>query len=58
MAENSSILELGAELRCPCGCLVARLVGGRLELKCRRCKRVGCVSLQSLQKGEVRVEFI
>jgi len=28
-----------AELRCGCGSLMARMVGGELELKCRRCKR-------------------
>jgi hypothetical protein len=27
------------ELRCACGNLIARLVAGRVELKCRRCKR-------------------
>jgi hypothetical protein len=30
----------GNELRCGCGSLLARLVGGSVELKCRRCKRV------------------
>lgn len=29
----------GGVLRCECGSLLARYVGGRLELKCRRCKR-------------------
>ncbi len=28
-----------AELRCDCGNLLARLVEGGVELKCRRCKR-------------------
>lgn len=28
------------ELRCDCGSLLARLLAGELELKCRRCKRV------------------
>jgi phage FluMu protein Com len=28
------------ELRCGCGCLLARWVPGGVELKCRRCKRV------------------
>ncbi len=28
------------ELRCECGNLIARRVGDRIELKCRRCKRV------------------
>jgi hypothetical protein len=26
-------------LRCACGNLMARLIDGRIELKCRRCKR-------------------
>lgn len=29
----------GGELRCACGCLLARALPGGLELKCRRCKR-------------------
>jgi hypothetical protein len=29
----------GAELRCACGSLLARYVDGKVELKCRRCKR-------------------
>ncbi len=29
----------GSELRCPCGSLLARYVDGKVELKCRRCKR-------------------
>jgi hypothetical protein len=28
-----------SELRCTCGSLVARYVDGKVELKCRRCKR-------------------
>jgi hypothetical protein len=31
---------LEADCRCACGSLLARLVGGCVELKCRRCKRV------------------
>jgi phage FluMu protein Com len=33
------------ELRCHCGSLVARLVEGKLELKCRRCQRLGLIDL-------------
>jgi hypothetical protein len=29
----------GDNVRCHCGSLMARLVGGGVELKCRRCKR-------------------
>jgi phage FluMu protein Com len=31
------------DLRCHCGSLVARVVGGELEIKCRRCHRIGLV---------------
>jgi hypothetical protein len=30
----------GDEVRCGCGSLLARVVDGAVELKCRRCKRV------------------
>jgi hypothetical protein len=29
----------GTDLRCDCGSLLARVVEGGVELKCRRCKR-------------------
>jgi phage FluMu protein Com len=32
-------------LRCACGSLLARYVAGRLELKCRRCKRTVTVQV-------------
>jgi phage FluMu protein Com len=35
----------GDQLRCGCGSLLARLVEGGVELKCRRCKRVIVVPL-------------
>ena len=28
------------DVRCGCGSLLARVVGGEVELKCRRCKQV------------------
>ena len=34
----------GEELRCECGALLARLVGDRVELKCRKCKRVVAIA--------------
>jgi phage FluMu protein Com len=34
-----------AECRCLCGSLLARLVEGGVELKCRRCKRAHVVPL-------------
>lgn len=33
-------------LRCACGSLLARFVHGKLELKCRRCKRTVMVALE------------
>jgi hypothetical protein len=36
----------GDELRCGCGSLLARVVGGEVELKCRRCKRTWTIPLQ------------
>jgi phage FluMu protein Com len=33
------------ELRCECGCLLARRVAEGIELKCRRCRRVFVVPL-------------
>ena len=38
--------QQGSELRCLCGSLVARLVAGGVELRCRRCKRLVVVPLQ------------
>ncbi len=35
-----------SDVRCGCGSLLARLVPGAVELKCRRCKRIWHVPLQ------------
>jgi len=35
------------EVRCGCGSLLARVVEGRVELKCRRCKRVWQVPVEA-----------
>jgi hypothetical protein len=34
------------EVRCGCGSLLARLVGGEVELKCRRCKQTWTIPLE------------
>ena len=34
-----------SELRCGCGSLLAKLVSGSVELKCRRCKQVWTIPL-------------
>ena len=36
------------DLRCGCGSLVARLVNGRIEIKCRRCRRTVRIALAAL----------
>lgn len=36
-----------ADCRCACGSLLARLVTGGVELKCRRCKRTHFVPLEA-----------
>jgi phage FluMu protein Com len=36
---DASICGSSDEVRCDCGSLLARLVAGGVELKCRRCKR-------------------
>jgi hypothetical protein len=41
----------GCDLRCDCGSLLARLVGGEVELKCRRCKRTWRIPVEG---GEAR----
>lgn len=38
------------ELRCGCGSLLARVVAGAVELKCRRCKRTWRVPLDGARK--------
>ena len=39
------------EMRCGCGNLLARLVPGGVELKCRRCKRTVVVPLEPGASG-------
>ena len=39
-ASRSVAAARSADVRCSCGSLLARKIGDRLELKCRRCKRV------------------
>lgn len=39
--------DAAGSLRCICGCLLARLVPGGVELKCRRCKRTCFVPFQA-----------
>lgn len=41
----------GVDVRCTCGNLVARWVNGRVELKCRRCKRRIYLSAPPREEG-------
>jgi phage FluMu protein Com len=52
--EPCALSEEGAVLRCDCGSLLARYVGGQLELKCRRCKRTVTVQLELTRDQENR----
>jgi phage FluMu protein Com len=33
------------DVRCHCGNLVARITEGRIEIKCRRCQRIGLIDM-------------
>jgi hypothetical protein len=39
------------EVRCGCGSLLARVTGGAVEFKCRRCKRVWRLALEGGARG-------
>jgi hypothetical protein len=41
----------GDDLRCLCGSLVARLVDGGVEIKCRRCQRLVRLPLEEDASG-------
>lgn len=43
------------DMRCSCGSLLARLVSGGVELKCRRCKRTMVLPLEENGSLEVRI---
>lgn len=43
------------DLRCLCGSLLARLVPGGVELKCRRCHRTQVVALEQAVSTEREV---
>jgi len=38
-----------SETRCACGQLIAKVVGGGLELKCKRCKRIVVILFSSIE---------
>ena len=43
------------DCRCLCGSLLARVVDGQVELKCRRCKRTLLVPITELPGSEAHV---
>jgi phage FluMu protein Com len=38
-----------SETRCECGQLIAKVRGQRLELKCKRCKRIVVIPFSSIE---------
>jgi phage FluMu protein Com len=42
----------GKPLRCHCGNLLARLVPGGVEIKCRRCKRTIVIPLEKIGSAD------
>ena len=53
-ARASEAAAEGEQVRCLCGGMVARLVAGGVELKCRRCRRILVVPLQGDHQAEAR----
>jgi phage FluMu protein Com len=53
--EGSERPGAAAEVRCHCGSLMARLVADRLELKCRRCKRLVVIAGPRAQRSWVAI---
>lgn len=41
--------EHSSETRCECGQLIAKVIGGGLELKCKRCKRIVVIPFSSIE---------
>ena len=39
----------GNETRCECGQLIAKVVEGGLELKCKRCKRIVLIPFSAIE---------
>lgn len=51
-ATSSAGTDESQEVRCCCGSLLAKLVEGGVELKCRRCKRIVVVPFEPDDAGE------
>lgn len=52
-SEPPTALPAADDCRCLCGSLLARLVAGGVELKCRRCKRTLFVPVAEAMAGDV-----
>jgi hypothetical protein len=52
--EDGLTRQGGEDIRCGCGSLLARLVSGGVEVKCRRCKRAVLlpVEVERLRRNE------
>jgi phage FluMu protein Com len=46
------------DVRCGCGSLLARVVDGAVELKCRRCKHVWRLPVDGAPRSLARVEHL
>jgi phage FluMu protein Com len=42
-------IGVASETRCECGQLIAKIRGQRLELKCKRCKRIVVIPFSSIE---------
>jgi len=51
-SEGQAPPEEGEAHRCTCGSLLARLVPGGVELKCRRCKRIAVLAFAEVQAAK------
>jgi hypothetical protein len=49
-SEGPAPVEEGEAHRCTCGSLLARLVPGGVELKCRRCKRIAVLAFAQVEE--------
>ena len=46
---SSHVIEDILETRCECGQLIAKVRDQRLELKCKRCKRIVVIPFSSIE---------
>jgi len=46
---SSETLVESSETRCECGQLIAKVRGQRLELKCKRCKRIVVIPFSAIE---------